>query len=199
MDQVPGDHERQRSFTSEKLNWMAGLAADPRIDSRAFEVGFCIAQHVNKERRTAILSDETIRDATNIPTRWVRRARRLLRDAGWIDWKRTRTANVYWTIGDNLSRTDDLLTVRREARAETRKRVKSGRQERPQVAYLKTPERPQVATLDRPQVADQERPQVADKHLRVNTLEGTPSKERGQPKDGVIGERGPEPLERAAS
>jgi hypothetical protein len=77
--------DQRRSFTGDKLDWMTALSADPRLDARAFEVGFCIAQHVNAQSGRAILSDDTISDKTGIPKRWVLRARQSLRDAGWID------------------------------------------------------------------------------------------------------------------
>lgn len=189
MAELINEAERQRSFTADKLEWMRALCADPRIDARAFQIGFCIAQHVNRESRTAILSDETIRDLTNMPTRWVRRARNRLRETKWVAWKRTRTANVYWTLSDNLSQVSDLLLTRREARQEMRETRKNGRRDRPPVAILKSPDRPRVATLDRPWVAEQERPQVADIHLSSNTLRGTPSKEGGLG-EVVIVERG---------
>jgi hypothetical protein len=65
----------QRSFTGDKLDWMTALSADPFMDARAFEVGFCIAQHVNAKNGIAILSDDTISDKTGIPKRWVLRVR----------------------------------------------------------------------------------------------------------------------------
>jgi len=70
-------------FTGDKLDWLTALSADPRIDARAFEVGFCIMQHVNKRTRTAFVSTETIGEKTNIPKRWIaRRAPTYAQPAG---------------------------------------------------------------------------------------------------------------------
>src|SRR5258708_2903533 len=109
---------KQRSFTGDKLDWMAALSADSRVDARAFEVGFQIAQHINAKKGVAFVSDETISDKTGIPQRWVQRARATLRDAGWIDWKRTQSANVYWTLGDNINAVTDHQVMLRDARNE---------------------------------------------------------------------------------
>ncbi len=127
----------QRSFTGDKLDWMTAVSADPRLDARAFEVAFCIAQHVNRKTGAAILSDDTIGDKTGIPRRWVLRARQALRETGWIDWQRTKTANVYWTKGENMNRVIDLQIMLRDARQEKRNRIKCARQDAPPVAHLK--------------------------------------------------------------
>lgn len=177
---------QQKSFTGDKLDWMTALSADPRLDSRAFEVGFCIAQHVNQRTGLAILSDETIADKTGIPKRWVARARASLKASHWIDWKRTKTANVYWTKGDPLNAITDHQTMLKDARDERRKRLKKAKQELPPVAHLKSQELPPVAHADLPPMAERELPPMADIHLRDNTVDITPSKDKPTKEGSVV-------------
>ena len=124
----PAADADQRMFTGSKLDWMTALSADPFMDARAFEVGFCIAQHVNAQSGLAILSDNTIGDKTGIPKRWVLRARLTLREAGWINWRRTKTANVYWTLGDRINAVTDHQIILREKRTERQNKVRITRQ-----------------------------------------------------------------------
>ncbi|PYF03836.1 hypothetical protein BJ122_10593 [Rhodopseudomonas faecalis] len=175
-DAADSDRERLKAFTGQKLDWMSALCADPRIGPRAFQVGFCIAQHINRETGLAILCDDTIRDKTGIANRWIARARNELRDAGWIDWRRTRTANVYTTSDGPMNMVIDRQMLLKEERDERREKRKSLRQELPPVAYLKSEELPPVAEQDLPPVAEQDLPPVADKHLSNYTVDITPSK-----------------------
>ena len=108
-------------FTGDKLDWLTALSADPRIDARAFEVGFCIMQHVNKRTRTAFVSTETISEKTGIPVRYVERARATLRKAGWMTWRRTGTANVYSPLDGPMNAILDQQTLLKDQRDERRK------------------------------------------------------------------------------
>lgn len=171
------DRAKLRSFTGDKLDWLSALSADPRLDARAFQVGFQIAQHVNAQTGVAILSDETISDKTGIPRRWVQRARNALRSAGWIDWKRTKTANVYWTLGGQINQVVDRQIVLKELRQERRQRARTTPQELPPVAYLKLADMPPVAYPELPPVAHLDVPPMANIHLSNHTLDSTPSKE----------------------
>ena len=127
---------KQRSFTGDKLDWMNAVSADPLLDARAFEVAFCIAQHVNKASGLAILSDDTIADKTGIARRWVARARVALREGRWIDWKRTKTANIYWTKGDRIGAVTDHQVILKERRDERKTKLKKARQVMPPVANI---------------------------------------------------------------
>jgi hypothetical protein len=166
----------RRTFAGEKFDWLTALNADPLMDARAFKVGFCIMQHVNQHSGKAFLSDETIADKTNVPIRSVQRARAALRDRGWLAWRRTRTANVYWSVADNMNAVTDHQTMLKDARDEKRKRRREAPrlvdQDPPPVADLSDQVRPRVAELVRPRVANQVRPRVADIHLS-----GTPESE----------------------
>lgn len=168
----------KRSFTGSKLDWMAALSADPRIDARAFEVGFQIAQHLNMKKGVAFVSDDTITDKTGIPRRWVQRARADLKLYGWIGWERTRTANIYWTLGDNLNPVLDHQVMLKDARDERRSRRKSGHRVAPPMAHLKGRDTPALAHQVAPPVAEQDAPPMANRHLRGNTVVATPSEER---------------------
>jgi hypothetical protein len=170
---------KQRLFTGDKLDWLTALSADPRLDARAFEVGFCIAQHVNKETGLTILSDDTIADKTGIPRRWVQRSRDLLRATGWIDWNRTRTANVYWTRGEQLNAVTDHQILLKDARDERRQKQRVTRRVAPPVAHLKQRDQPPLAHQVAPPVANLDAPPMANIHLSGNTLDRTPSLRRG--------------------
>ncbi|WP_027514631.1 hypothetical protein [Bradyrhizobium sp. WSM1417] len=169
------DRGQLRSFTGDKLDWLSALSADPRLDARAFEVGFQIAQHLNAQNGVAILSDDTISDKTGIPKRWVLRARNALRSCGWIDWRRTKTANVYWTRGEQINQVIDHQILLKELRQERRLKRKAP-QETPPVAHLKMSNTPRVANLEPPPVANAESPPVANIHLSSYTFGLTPSK-----------------------
>jgi hypothetical protein len=173
---------------------MSAVSADPRLDARAFEVAFCIAQCVNSQTGIAILSDDTISDKTGIPKRWVARARANLRECKWIDWQRTKTANVYWTRGDPLNAVTDHQIMLKDGREERRKKRKKPDQVLPPVAHLKSRDLPSMAHAELPQVADGDLPPVADIHLSSYTLGNTPSKI-----DRLSGERVLEKSREAAS
>jgi hypothetical protein len=136
---------QQRSFTGDKLDWMTALCADSRLGLPDFKVGFCIAQHVNVTTGCAILSDDTISDKTNINRRSVVRSRANLKAHGWIGWKRTMTANIYWTIGDNINAVTDHQILLRDARQERKKKLIAGRRVVSKVAYLNEVDRPPEA------------------------------------------------------
>jgi hypothetical protein len=171
MTEKKPDKAQQRSFTGDKLDWMAGVSADPRLDARAFEVAFCIAQHINQQSGLARLSDETIADKTGIPKRWIARARAALREAGWIDWRRTGDANIYWTKGEPLNAVLDHQAMLKDGRDEKRKKRKTIIQDQPPVAYP-----------DAPPVANRDSPPVAHIHLQSYTFTYSPSKIDSSPR-----------------
>ena len=151
MEAALVEKAEKRTFTSDKLDWVNALSADPRVSSEAFEVGFCIAQHVNQRTGKAILSVETIRDKTHVNLRSVHRCRMHLKELGWIDWVRTKTANVYVTLGLNMNAVLDHQLVLKEQRDE--RRQKSRKQEVPEMAHLNQPDVPVPADREVPKVA----------------------------------------------
>jgi hypothetical protein len=167
---APSNAGRQQNITtSEKFDWIDAVMADRHLDARAKVIAYCLMQHLNRETGFAFVSDPTITDKTGMPNRWVRRARNDLRTAGWIAWKRTRTANVYSTLTEPMAAIAEQQQAFKDAREQKRRR-----KDRPQVAEperYKNDGRPQVAEQDGPRVAEQERPQVADIPLSGNPID----------------------------
>ena len=75
-----------------------------------------IVDHLNEKTETAYPSDNTIAFETG--SGWPRkvvRARRNLREAGWLNWKHTRTVNVYMV---NWTKAAEILAIlKRESAA----------------------------------------------------------------------------------
>jgi len=114
------------TFTGRKLDWLKSVAYDRRLLPYDFEVAFVIAQHINQKTWKAMLSDDAIADETGGgSTRNVLRARKRLRGVGWLNWHRTRTANVYRLLFDGVDRTLDMITASRDARRERHQRYKA--------------------------------------------------------------------------
>src|SRR6516165_7052089 len=102
------------TFTSKKLDWLACVNFDRRLRQlpTAFKVAYVIANQVDEIRNTAFISDVAIADkAGGISERQVGRSRKLLRDTGWLSWKRTYTANVYNLLSKYVSGVLDAITA----------------------------------------------------------------------------------------
>jgi hypothetical protein len=85
-----------KSFTSRKLDWLTCVRFDRRINDHAYRVAATIADHLNEKTGRTMLSDDVIAFETG--SKWPRkavRARKLLRESGWLKWRRTRSANIY--------------------------------------------------------------------------------------------------------
>jgi len=120
------DGKDAQSFTSKKLDWLKCCCFDRRLHAYDFNVAYAIAQHINAKTGTTMLSDETIADETGgSTTRRVRRSRARLQDAGWLTWRRTRSANVYRLNYDQIDPMLDLFIAMRDARRENRQRFRS--------------------------------------------------------------------------
>jgi hypothetical protein len=109
-----------RTFTGEKLEWLKCVAHDKRIPPRAFEVAFAIVQHVNAKTQRTNPSDETISDETGSCLRDVLRARKRLRDAGWLTWERTGGTNVYQMLFAIINAMLDSIENKRGLRKDRR-------------------------------------------------------------------------------
>jgi hypothetical protein len=117
---MSADDSDVKTFTSQKLDWMFGIAIDPDLKSHDFEVGSVIAMHLSMTKRTAVIADETIGRYTRT-TRWhVMRSRKRLKDAGWLSWQSTRTANVYILLYERVDAMLDLRAQYRDDRHEAR-------------------------------------------------------------------------------
>jgi hypothetical protein len=88
---------------SEKLNWVDAMMADHRLDPMDRLVGYWIAQCLNRERGTAYVSDKTLADKAGVSIRSVSDARKALRAAGWIKWRRTSKANIYTLLNEPMA------------------------------------------------------------------------------------------------
>jgi hypothetical protein len=114
--------QRNQSFTSNKLTWMSCVMSTTTLTPFEKCVAYVIENAINEHTRDWKLSDETIAALAGRPgaIRAVQRARRRLRDAGWIGWKRTRDANVYFLCHENVPAAMDEITKGRLARKERR-------------------------------------------------------------------------------
>jgi hypothetical protein len=109
-----------RTFTTNKLDWLTCIRFDRRVTDSAYRVASVIADHLNGKTGCTMLSDDTIAFETG--SKWPRkivRARKLLRDTGWLDWQHTKTANVY---RPNVSNVRNALAAIGRARYEKRRR-----------------------------------------------------------------------------
>jgi hypothetical protein len=114
--------QTNQTFTSRKLDWLKCVCFDRLVQPYDFKVAFVIGQHINQKTLTACLSDETIADESGGSARNVKRSRVRLREAGYISWRRTRTANVYRLRFEKVSGIFDAIISSRDARKERRKR-----------------------------------------------------------------------------
>jgi hypothetical protein len=112
-----------QSFTSIKLRWETCVMAQPRLSMLDKCVAFVIMNAMNEKTRDWKLSDETIAAQLGgkISRESVLRARQRLRKAGWIGWKRTNDANVYFLRHENVWAAMDEIMMGRMARRKRRK------------------------------------------------------------------------------
>jgi hypothetical protein len=140
----------RRAFCAKKFKWLNALNADKDVQDPAFKVAFAISQYFDVETgETCRLSDKTIAAKTGLPVRCVVRARKVLRDRGWLSWRRTRNGNFYC---------QEPGATQPAARKAQRRRAP---RDTPQAAQTK----PSTAPRDTPQEADQDTPQEAETYL----------------------------------
>ena len=138
-----------KSFTSWKLDLLDCIHADPRLKPADKSVAYSIAQHLNAGRRQAFVGAETISDKTCVGVRQVRRAVKRLKETGWLETRKTRTANMYKFSEKNMNMMLDRLVVFKDARNAKRNKSRAI-QARTQVsqhsAHAVTQESPQART-----------------------------------------------------
>lgn len=110
-----------KSFTSWKLDLQKYLLADPRLKPADKLVAICILHHVNVRTRQAFVGAETISDKTCVCLRDIGRARKRLKETGWLYWFHTRTANTYTFSDKNLNVMRDHAVLQKDARDIRRK------------------------------------------------------------------------------
>jgi hypothetical protein len=116
------------TFTTKKLDWLACVNFDRRLKQfpTVFKVAYVIANQVDGSGNTALISDAAIADkAGGISERQVGRSRKLVRDTGWLDWRRTYSANVYSLLSEHISGALDAITASNEERKERRRKRRS--------------------------------------------------------------------------
>ena len=107
------------TFTGTKIDWLKCIAFDRKVQHYDFRVAFVIAQHLNIGTGATMLSDATIAAELGCRSvRSVKRARARLRDAGWLTWRTTSTANVYRPDYARMNQVLDAMVLAREARRE---------------------------------------------------------------------------------
>jgi hypothetical protein len=88
--------------TAERLDWLKCVQFD--IGNCLHVAAVLMFQVVEKDTVAfghrlktgeALLSDDAIADKTGLRERQVRNVRKLMKEAGWLDWRRTGDANVY--------------------------------------------------------------------------------------------------------
>jgi hypothetical protein len=160
------EHQK-KTFTAAKLNWLDCVANDRNLKPAAFKVAYAIMQHVNAESLIAWLSDETLVDVTGISRAMIQRHRESLREAGWLAWERTPTANRYTPIFNRVNAgLEDIL-----ARRAKRKELRQARRPAPAQSTVASPARQHDAS---PAMQPDASP-VRHIHLRTNTFDLTPS------------------------
>jgi hypothetical protein len=185
--------EKKRSFTGDKLDWMTALMADDRLDPGAKVIGFCIAQAVNQESGCAFIGETTLSHKTGMSRSEISRGKRDLRAHGWVDWKRTRSANVYWTLSEAIQYVISRQRALKETRQVDRQARTLARTDASPLTHLKTQDasalthrspskgpanRPDASTLtgrDVSTLTHRDASPVTGIHLQPNTFKLTPS------------------------
>lgn len=123
--------EKQKSFTSGKLDILDGMSMDPRVTDGEFRIAFRLMQHANGENGAIFPSQERIADQTGKKLRTVRSCIAGLVSKGWLHIVRPnrRISNWYRFDRKHLNHILDRQIVMDEARREDRS-MKSRRLER---------------------------------------------------------------------
>lgn len=160
--------------TSAKFDWLDAVMADHRLTARARIVAYWIMQHVNRQTGTAFVSDDTLRDRTGIPK--VLRFRAELHSAGWINWKRTSTANVYSLLEGQLQDVSERQQMLRAVRHQKRRRdmPPAAQHDVPPVGQQLPPDVPPAVQHVLPPTAQHDVPPVGNIPLRNNPVVLTP-------------------------
>lgn len=108
------------TFTGRKLDWCKCVRFDPRLQPTDKVIAATIADHINERSGIAQVSDETIAIKTSASVSTVIRSRRRLREAGWLNWRRTQKASRYSLCFDKVSGVLDMITAKVEASRERR-------------------------------------------------------------------------------
>ncbi len=157
------------TFTGRRLDLLKAVRLDRTVTDFAYRVMSVIVDHLNEKTERTFLSDDRIAFETGSGwPRSVRRARRNLRDAKWLSWTRTRSANIYSV---NFVKVAAVLAVIERERNARRQKTSKTAEKMAQIGQ----QRPRTfrAGLDRTP--------VSAIHLRGNTLKQEGGQERKSP------------------
>lgn len=182
----PSVKDEVRTFTGTKLDTLNLACADSAIQSFDFRILFAIAKHLNVKSGVAHVSDQTIADEAASSRRNVIRGRKRLKQRGWLSWRRTRGANVYWLVRTRENEILDNLISYKEDRQKQRENGLNNRRRVPRLSQ----EKPTVVTVRSPQEAPTGAPQAvtasSPKHLLSNTESPTPFSEGLHPETAIV-------------
>jgi hypothetical protein len=78
------EKEKQRSFTSWKLNLLDAMSIDPRLKPFDFRLAFLMLQYMNGKTGKIFPSQETLAGLLNVSLDSVLRSIKHLKDTGWL-------------------------------------------------------------------------------------------------------------------
>jgi Helix-turn-helix domain len=106
----------EKSFTSDKFDWLDAIMLDPRLKPIDFKVAYCIAQHLNAVSGLCNPSQRLIAELCDLKERTVRNSVARLVRAKWLVVHRPgRGSNHYRLDGTNVSPMLDRRTLVRES------------------------------------------------------------------------------------
>jgi Helix-turn-helix domain len=104
-----------QSFTSQKLDLLNAIGADPRLTHADFHVAFWLIQHVNSNTGQCNPSQKLIAEYAHMEERSVRGCIRRLCESGWLQkCRKGRGSNHYRFDERNVSAMLDRLTSIRD-------------------------------------------------------------------------------------
>lgn len=157
-----------RSDASRRLTLLKHVAADHVVLPTDFKIFYVIWIHINSRTGIAFISDDVIQEFVPVDLRTIRRARRKLREQGWLSWSKSGAANAYKLAYDRIPEVSKKIAKRRDDRLERRAAEKG---ERTSMSASPDIERTSMSGLpeeDRTSVSD-ERTSVSDVRASMST------------------------------
>jgi Helix-turn-helix domain len=137
VSEKPAESTELKTFTSHKMDLINALVADHTILPSDKLVAICIVQCIGDKTGHGYPSDETIADKTALSVETVKRARKNLRAAGWLTWKRRfRTSSLYWVLAEPMAAVAERQQVLALSRKDRREAEHPAYSEPPQAAHL---------------------------------------------------------------
>lgn len=111
------------SFASWKLDMLKAIGSDARLKASDVRVALVLFHHLNSSTWLLFPSHETLAELTHMSSRNVVTCLERLRDAGWLQWKRSTSrteSNDYEFLSDQLG--EALANLKAEERARQARR-----------------------------------------------------------------------------